>query len=281
MKKLLLLALPISIALITIVVGRNADVEAAKKGATVLLPQSNATEYRQLPNNAFTVGERLTFDISYGFVTAGQAFMYIPSYKYVNGRKTYETRVEATSTSAFDWVFKVRDRYSTYIDVDGIFPWRFEQQVREGSYSRDFNAFFDPDEQTAETSDGQTYHSPAYVQDVVSAFYYVRTLDLSHYHKGDKIQLQNFYKDKTHPLTVQVLGRQRVETDAGTFNCVVIEPLVVEGGLFKNEGSIQIWMTDDQVHMPVKMSTKVLIGSIDAKLTKYEGVKGNLTAKVG
>ncbi|MEO6939471.1 MAG: DUF3108 domain-containing protein [Candidatus Kapaibacterium sp.] len=235
---------------------------------------------RQLPNKAFGVGEKLTFDLSYGFVTAGQAVMSIPDYKYVNGRKTYETNVLASSTPSFDWVFKVRDKYSTYIDVDGIFPWRFEQHVREGSYSRDFNAFFDPEEKTAETSDGQKYSTPAYVHDIVSAFYYIRTLDLTSLHKGDKIMLQNFYSDKTHPLTVMVLGHQQIEVEAGTFKCVVVEPMVVEGGLFKNEGSIKIWLSDDESHIPVKMSTKVVVGSIDAVLTKYEGVKGDQSARV-
>ena len=237
--------------------------------------------YRQLQNNAFTVGERLTFDISYGFITAGQAVMSIPDYRYVNGRKTYETRIEASSTSTFDWVFKVRDRYETFMDVEGIFPWRFEQHIREGSYSRDYDAFFDPEEQTAEASDGKKYSTPQYVHDIVSAFYYVRTLDLTHAKRGDVIHLQNFFDGKTHPLDVRVLGHQEVETDAGTFECCVIEPMVVEGGLFKNEGSIKIWLSDDDNHIPVKMASKILVGEIEAKLVKYEGVRGRLTAKRG
>jgi hypothetical protein len=234
---------------------------------------------RHLGNNAYTVGEQLTFDISYGFITAGQAVMSIPGYKYVNGRKTYETRVEANSAPTFDWVFKVRDRYLTFMDVDGIFPWRFEQHVREGNYSKDYSAFFDPEEQTAETSDGNTYNTPPYVHDIVSAFYYVRTLDLTRSHKGDVIHLQNFFDGKTHPLDVRILGHQQVETDAGTFECSVIEPMVVQGGLFKNEGSIKIWMTDDDNHMPVKMSSKILIGEIEAKLVKYDGVRNPLRSK--
>jgi hypothetical protein len=234
---------------------------------------------REMPNNAFTVGEKLTFDISFGFITAGQAVMSIPDYRYVNGRKTFETRVEAASASGFDLFFKVRDRYETYMDVDGIFPWRFEQHVREGGYSRDYNAFFDPETKTAETSDGKKYDTPQYVHDIVSAFYYVRTLDMTHSRKGDVIQMENFYDGKTHPLNVRVLGHQQVETDAGTFECSVIEPMVVEGGLFKNEGTIKIWLTDDENHLPVKMSSKILIGEIEAKLTKYEGVRSALTAK--
>ena len=238
-----------------------------------------SSSIRHLDNHAFTVGERLTFDISYGFITAGRAVMSIPGYKYIMGRKTYETLIEASSAPTFDWVFKVRDRYETFMDVDGIFPWRFEQHVREGNYSRDYDASFDPEEQTAETSDGKTYRTPSYVHDIVSAFYYVRTLDLTHSRKGDVIHLQNFFDGQTHPLDVRVLGHQPVETDAGTFECVVIEPMVVQGGLFKNEGSIKIWMTDDDNHIPVKMSSKILIGEIEAKLVKYDGVRSPLTAK--
>ena len=262
----------------------GAGANAARPVANLAEPRTfivnTDDDYRHLPNKAFGVGEKLTFDLAYGFVHAGSAMMYIPDTKYVNGRKTYETYIYANSYPSFDIVYKVRDRYVTYLDVDGIFPWRFEQHVREGGYSRDFNAFFDPIEKTAETSDGQKYSTPAYVHDIVSAFYYVRTLDLTHMHKGDKIQLENFYTDKTHPLTVAVLGHQQITIDAGTFNCVVVEPLVVEGGLFKNEGSIKVWLTDDDNHVPVKMESKVLVGAIDATLEKYEGLKSALTAKV-
>jgi hypothetical protein len=248
--------------------------------AATPVPVANTIQLRKWNNNAFNVGEKLTFDIKYGFVTAGHAVMSIPAIRYVNGRKTYETRIEASSTSGFDWVFKVRDRYETFMDVDGIFPWRFEQHVREGNYSKDYNAFFDPEAMTAESSDGKTYKVPQYVHDIVSAFYYVRTLDMTHTRKGDIVHLQNFFDGETHPLDVRVLGHQQMETDAGTFNCVVIEPMVVQGGLFKSEGSIKIWLTDDDNHIPVRMASKILIGEIVAELTKYEGVRNALVAKV-
>ena len=235
---------------------------------------------RSLPNTAFGVGERLVFDISYGFVTAGHAVMVIPGYKYVSGRKAYEINTYAVSTSAFDNVFKVRDKYSTFLDVEGIFPHRFEQHVQEGNYRRDYDAFFDQDELTAESNDGTKSKIPKYVNDILSAFYYVRTLDLTNYHKGDKISLQNFFDGKVHPLDVMILGRQRIEVEAGTFDCIVVEPMVVEGGLFKNEGSIKLWLTNDANKMPVKVSTKVVIGSIDVTLTKYQGLKNPVTAKV-
>ena len=242
--------------------------------------QATTSGLRQLTNDAFEVGERLTFNIDYGFITAGQATMSIPDYKYIGDHATQEIRIEARSGSTFDWVFKVRDRYETFLDYQGLFPWRFEQHVREGSYSKDYAADFDPIALKASTSDGHTFATPQYVQDIVSAFYYIRTLDLTRAHRGDVIHLQNFFDGQTHPLDVRILGHQRIEVPVGTFECCVLEPMVVAGGLFKNEGSIHIWVTDDEDHIPVQMSSKILIGSIDAKLVKYEGIRSPLTSKV-
>ena len=66
---------------------------------------------------------------------------------------------------------------------------------------------------------------------------------------------------------------------AGEFRCIKLEPMVEEGGLFKSEGSILVWLTDDQIKMPVKVKSRVLIGSIDADLSKYSGLAGQLNSK--
>lgn len=236
------------------------------------------SEFRVIENKAFKVGEVLTFDVKYGFVTAGVAEFSIPKITKLAGRETYNVVFKVNSVPAFDPFYKVRDRYETYIDVEGIFPWRFEQHIREGGYSRDFSAFFDQRKGKAKTSEGQ-YDIPKYVNDIVSAFYLARTFDYSNLKKGDKIHLHNFYKDKVYPLDVVFHGREQVTVAAGTFDCIILEPLAKEGGLFKSEGTMLLWVTDDQIKMPVKVKTKVIIGSIDAELTKYSGLAGELKAR--
>lgn len=239
---------------------------------------ANKDEYRKVTNNAFKVGEKLTFDVKYGFVKAGVAVMEIPQMKRIAGRDALNVTFQVNSVPSFDWFFKVRDRYESYIDAQGMFPWRFEQHIREGKYSRDFSAFFDQRKGKAKTSEGE-YNIPLYVNDIVSAFYLARTYNYDNMNKGDKIHLQNFYKDKVFPLDVVYHGKEKVTVSAGTFNCFIVEPLVQEGGLFKSEGNILVWLTDDELKIPVKVQTKVVIGAINAELTAYEGLAGKLTAK--
>ncbi|MEX0602232.1 MAG: DUF3108 domain-containing protein [Bacteroidota bacterium] len=236
-------------------------------------------ELRVIPQNAFTVGERLVFDVGYSFITAGEAVMSIPRIDTIQGRPVYEIVFTVNSTPSFSWIYKVEDRYETYVDVEGLFPWRFTQRIREGKYSRDFAAEFDQFNNIA-YAEGKEYPIPPFVQDIISAFYFARTLDYSTMRVGQRTNLQNFYKDTTYTLDIKFLGHQRLKVGAGTFDCVLVEPMIQEGGLFKSEGRIIIWLTNDERKIPVKVSTKVVIGSIDSELRQYSGVAGEIRAKV-
>lgn len=227
---------------------------------------------------AFGVGEKLLFDVNYGIITAGYAEMSIPSLEVVNDTTCYRIVFSVRSTPTFDFFFKVRDQYETYLDTAGIFSRRFEQHVNEGKYHRNYKAVFDYSAHIARTDEGD-FPISSYVHDIMSAFYYTRTLNLSTANPGDRFPMQNFMKGKVNPLAVKYIGKQRVKVSAGTFDCLVVEPLVVEGGLFKSEGRILIWLSDDERKIPVKVSTKIIIGTIDAELREYSGLRGTLTAK--
>lgn len=234
---------------------------------------------RKIKNDAFGVGERLVFDVNYGFINAGEAVMYVAGYDSILNHKCYRVEFTVNSHPSFNWIYKVEDRYLTFIDVEAIVPWKFEQHIREGSYRRDFVAEFDQLRHFASTTEGR-YEIPDYVHDIMSAFYYARVLDYSTMKVGEGPTLFNFYKDKSHELKVRFLGRQELEVEAGTFNTIVVEPLVKEGGLFKSEGRIVIWLTDDERKIPVRVNTKVVIGSIDTELKEYSGLIGPLRARI-
>ena len=238
----------------------------------------SGVQLRTIVNDAFEVGERLSFDVNYGFITAGEAVLEIPALDTIAGRNCFHVEFRVNSLPSFSWIYRVQDRYVTYIDVATIAPWKFEQHVREGSYSRDFIAEFDQRRNIAKTSE-RTYPVPQYVHDILSAFYYARTINYGPLKAGDQIFLSNFYKDTTYDLVIRVLGRQQLEVAAGTFNTVVIEPLVREGGLIKSEGRIVVWLTDDERKIPIRVNTKVVIGSIDTELKGYTGVKGPVRSR--
>ncbi len=249
---------------------------------SILFPAKNFAQsdtLRTVENKAFRSGEELYFDIDYGFFTVGEAELLVFPGDSVFNRKTYHVLSKAKSKPFFDAFFKVRDRYESFIDSAGIFPWRFIQHVREGSYRKDYGAFLNQLSGVAVSNKAETPIKP-YTHDIISAFYYVRTLDFSGFREGERIHLNNFFADKTYPLDVVYHGKERVDVEAGEFDCIIVEPLVTAGGLFKNEGRILIWLTNDDAKMPVKVSSKVLIGSITAELTKYKGVYGALTSKV-
>ncbi|MBP1691628.1 MAG: hypothetical protein H6Q32_980 [Bacteroidetes bacterium] len=252
---------------------RVADSVAQRQAA------QRASALRTIRNEAYGVGERLVFDVNYGFITAGEAVMAISRFDSIAGRKCFRVDFTVNSLPSFSWIYKVEDRYVTFIDVEAIAPWRFEQHIREGSYSRDFIADFDHRKLIAKTTEGE-HPIPKYVHDILSAFYFARTVDYSGMKTGDTLLLHNFYKDKSYELVVKVLGRQELEVAAGTFRTIVVEPLVKEGGLFKSEGRIVIWLTDDERKLPIRVNTKVIIGSIDTELREYSGLAGPLGSRV-
>jgi hypothetical protein len=277
MRNVFLMSLALALVSSSKLVGQ--DSTAVKRGESSDLEDRSSVPLRFMPQFAFGVGERLVFDVGYSFITAGEAVMSIPKTDTIFGRPCYQVTFTVNTTPTFSWIYKVEDRYESLLDVRGIFPWKFTQHVREGKYRRDFTATFDQANNVAHADDKE-YPVPPYVHDVVSAFYYMRTLDFSSARIGEKTILYNFYKDSTYSLPVKFLGRQRLEVEAGTFDCIILEPLIKEGGLFKSEGRVIVWLTDDECKIPIKVSTKILIGSIDAELREYSGIIAPLKARV-
>lgn len=240
-----------------------------------------AEEFRKVENKAFNFGERLDYKVGYSFITAGTGyFQVMPMSVNQNGRKSFDIRFRVYSLESLKWIYQVDDAYRSVLDVEGIFPWMFQQRIREGKYKRDVSATFDQRNKKAYEKD-KTYNVPPYVHDIVSAFYYVRTQNLKSMRNGHIFYLENFFDGKTNKLGVKIHKRETLKVDAGTFKTIMIEPLVVDGGLFKSEGHIYIWLTDDENKIPVKVSTKILIGDVFAELTKFSGLLNKATARIG
>ena len=218
----------------------------------------------QTSNRAFAEGEWFQFSIQYGAIRAGDALMQVESVENVAGRPCYRLVSKAESNSFFSMFFKVRDRVDSYMDVEELVSRRFSKNTLEGKHRDNFTIDFDHGTGKARYSDGAEFEFPACSQDILSAFYYVRTLDLE---VGRSVQVPCHADKKNYPLEVKVHRREKVKTPAGQFTCLVIEPVLKTSGLFKQKGKLTIWLTDDEYKIPILMKSKILVGSISAILT--------------
>ena len=223
---------------------------------------------RVVTNHAFGVGERLEFSVGYGMIKAGTAVMEIPEIAKLDSRKCYHIISTAQSNKVFSVFFKVDDKVESFMDMYGLYSLRYDKHIKEGKFKADASMLFDQDNHLAIYHSGRdTFNVPEYAQDVLSAFYFVRTQDLQ---VGRSIFVDNHTDKKTYSLEVKVLRKERVKVEAGEFDCVVVEPLLKTPGIFEQKGSLTVWLTDDEVKMPVLMKSKVFIGSISTELVSYK-----------
>ena len=247
---------------------------------------------RVIPNNAFSVGEKLTFVVRYGFIKAGEATMGVEDIVDVNERKAYKIASTAKSAKAFDVVFKVRDRVETYIDTEGLFSWKFKKMLREGSYKFDLLVDYDQfyskaiiqsiryeNEEPLRIKNKEEFEIdiPLYVLDILSSFYYVRTQNLR---VGYPIYLTNHDNKKIYDLKVIVQKKEVKKVKAGKFRCIMVEPMLRGEAIFKQKGKLWVWLSDDQYKIPVLMKSAVFVGKITTELKKIEGMSLPLPSQI-
>ena len=256
---------------------KNSEFALANEGSTSTDQNTVALRppLRTIENKAFDVGEHLLFDIRYGPINAGQSSMAVTEIVTLNGHPSFHIQTKAWSNTFFSKFFKVEDVVDSYIDQRGIFSWKFEKHLREGSYHADQLYTYDQYNNIAITPKDTLEVAP-FVQDVLSAFYFVRTQDLE---PGDTLKVENQSDSKVYPLNVIVHKRETVKVPAGKFKCIVVEPVMRGEGIFKARGRIIVHLTDDERKLPVLMTSKIYIkafslGGIIAELAEIKGVPG-------
>jgi hypothetical protein len=216
--------------------------------------ESNSFEYRTIPNTAYKVGERLKYSIKYGVVKAVNTEIAVVKDTVVRGRECYKIEYTARTVPMFDNFYRVDDKYETFIDKQGQFPHSFKQQIREGKYERDeWMEFFHDKGLAKSLIHNKEFPMVPYSQDILSAYFYARTMDLRSMKDGTIIELNNVSDKEVIPLKIKIRNRDLLETELGVFRTIVVEPIVQGVGLFKSDGQILIWMTDDENKIPIRI----------------------------
>ncbi len=229
-------------------------------------------DLRTVNNVAFKPGETLKFRIHYGLISAGVATLEVKSdVKNFGGRDCYHFIGEGKSVGAFDWFFKVRDRYESVVDKQAMIPWMFTRRVNEGGYIINQNVTFNHYTDSVK-SDKAVISVPDNTQDLISAFYFARTLDFANAKEGDIFEIPGYLDDAIFPMSVKYIGKEVVECDKGTFRCLKLRPMLQEGRVFKDQEDMTIWVSDDANKIPIRVQTKILVGSIKMDLVDYSNL---------
>ncbi len=240
--------------------------------------------YRTVPNRNFTTGETLTYRIHYGLINAAEAIMHVnDEYHYVNGRPCYKIDVYGNTTGLFDLVLRIRDNWGSYVDTAALLPQKAYSNIEEGGYRKyeivEFNhpddvaTVINLDKETKKPKKKGQYSIPDEVFDMVSGYYYLRTIDFRKLKVGDIVTLKGFYVDEVYEIDIKFLGREQLNTKVGTINSLVISPILPENDLFKGTNPVKAWISDDLNKVPLKVQAKLKVGALEIDIKEMQNLR--------
>lgn len=225
----------------------------------------------------FQPGEKLTYILKWEVIPAGEAILEVLPVKRIKGITVYHFTLSAKSNSFVDFFYKVRDKIDAFADIGMHHTLHYTKKQHEGSTRRDVVVEFDWQKNEAQYTNYGKKMAPISIPDEtfdpLSAFYYSRFLDLEvntlikrHVTDGKKIVLG----------TARVVRKEQINLDMGTYDTYLLEPEIKDiGGVFakSRNAKIQIWVTADHRRLPVRIKSKVVVGSFTGELIAAEGLK--------
>ena len=231
-------------------------------------------------NTAFKAGEKVTFKVFYAvagvYVDAGTA-TFTNTLETLNSKPVYHIVGEGHTNSSYDFLYKVRDRYETYIDTTTMQPLKFIRNVNEGGHKRYENVSFNKTANTAVTTEG-VFKVPACVQDVVSAVFYSRNVDFSKLQPNDKIAFSMFLDNEVFNMYIRYLGKETIKTKYGKFDAIKFKPLLIKGTIFEGGENMTVWVTDDMNRIPVRIESPISVGKVKIDMMGHENLRYPLTS---
>jgi len=225
----------------------------------------------------FYEGETLTFTVKYGIISAGEASLQTESSVY-QGSPVWHLSTKAKTYPFFDKIYKVRDTVESWWDKNNLQPYKFSKYLQEGHYRQHRVHIYDHSSLNStykkwsfqnQVFENSEMEIPPGTQDLLSAFYLVRTKNLQ---VGKPIMVNITADGRNMPTEIVVHRKEQQKTIFGNIECLVIEPKLKGEAIFKQSGRILIWVTNDAYKIPVRLESKITIGSFVATLKNAEQV---------
>jgi hypothetical protein len=243
-------------------------------------------------NTTFLAGEIISYKVAYnwGFiwVDAGKVIFEVDSLEK-NGKVFYHFNSSGKSLTRYDWIFKVRDRYESFVDPVDFKPFEFVRNTYENAYQVynkyifDYsnNKIFSFTENSKKNFQEDTLDLPDCTFDILSAIYYTRNIDFSKYKFGDKIPVSMIIDNEIYNLYIRYITKEIVENiDGKLYNCIKFKAMLIEGTMFSEGEDLIVWVTDDKNKIPIIVEAKILVGSIKAYLTEAKGLRYKMEALI-
>jgi len=227
----------------------------------------------------YKVGEYTAYKVSFGAINVGFADLEITESVWLNNRATFHIVGKGRTATFFDWIFKVRDVYETFIDTNTLLPLVFKRSVNEGGYLINQRYQFNHNDSRVITQDS-SFFIPINTQDMLSAFFLARTFKKESIINGKPFYVPIFMDNENYHLEIKYLANEIIDTKWGKIDCMVFKPKMQEGRVFEDDEQMKLWITDDANHLLLRVEAEIWAGTIKAVLEDYKKLKYPLSISV-
>lgn len=208
----------------------------------------------------FRKGERLEYQVKFGFLGVGSAVLEVVGVEPVRGTPA----VHATfSVNGGVRVYRVNDHYESWFEPQDFVTLRATQNIDEGKYERERQFEFFPDRKVFTENGKPEEPTVAEPLDEASFIFFLRTIPLE---VGKTYTFERYFRPDRNPVTVTVVRRERVKVPAGTFDAIVVRPTIKTSGIFSEGGRAEAWFSDDNTRTLVQLKSQLKFGSVNLYL---------------
>jgi hypothetical protein len=237
-------------------------------------------------NTAFTYGEELNFEVSYSWLDLAEAKLQISRRGHNQDEiPHYKIDVYGKTKGAATIFGKVNDNWGTYLNPQTLLPYQSYRHIEEGRYRKHELVYFDQknkkarlelyDKDNKNLKEAREYNLLTEVQDLVSGFYYLRSLNLSKLKPGEVVMINGFFDKELYNIKLIYEGSEKLETKIGKKETYIFSPEIPPNKLFRGNYPIKVWITKDQNKIPVKIKANLFLGSLHLDLVSTKGLRNN------
>ena len=227
--------------------------------------------------NSYKSGEFFEYKLHYGFLNASYASLELKK-EILNDSLVYRATAIGRTTGLARLFYRVDDLYEAFFPLEKVKPLKSIRDIYEGGYVRKAETVYDDKNKTATilnkiTNEERVIKLESGYQDIISTFYFLRKhLDISKLKEGDIIFVNIFFASQNYPFKMKYLGIERIKTKFGLIECLKLKPFMEAGRVFRSNEGIDLWVTNDENRIPVKVKANLRIGTIVADLTSFRGI---------